>query len=140
VDDAAGVAARGPLPKAIGIDQGDDVSVIEEGVRRLDADDACADDRDVHGFLQLNRAILAVSFSILWGEITSMNFMPRCGRSVFAEVGVAGRKSAQCTPFESRLLIAPAGPARGTCCRGRGSPLTPAILRRTFGARSRACQ
>ena len=46
--DPAGVAARGPLPKTIGIDQRDGMSVIEQRMGRLNADDASADDGDVH--------------------------------------------------------------------------------------------
>ena len=46
--DPAGVAARGPLPKTIGIDQGDGMPVVEKRVGCLNADDACADNGYVH--------------------------------------------------------------------------------------------
>ena len=49
--DAAGIATRRPLPKTIRIDQRDRVPIVENGVGRLNADDTCADNCDVHVLL-----------------------------------------------------------------------------------------
>ena len=39
---------EGPLSQPIGIDQRDGMPIIKQGVGRLNADDACADNNDVH--------------------------------------------------------------------------------------------